>query len=104
MDQQTQPLHEQPLHTSHTLPHIKEHEKTSIVTLMCYCTIIVFIFYLIYYAYQQFLSNRCSDGFVAGLEQERTDTVVDFDLRGKINQLENMQRNILNNLSNNTNL
>ena len=91
---QTQPL------TQHT-PH---HEKTSIITLMCYCVIIVSIFYLIYYAYQQFLLNRCADGFVAGLEQERSDTVVDFDLRGEINQLENMQRNILNNLSNNTNL
>ena len=88
----------------HAQPIQKEHEKTSIVTIMCYCVIIVTIFYLIYNAYHQFLTNRCSDGFVAGLEQERSDTVVDFDLRGEINQLENMQQNILNNLSSNTNI
>ena len=79
-------------------------EKTSIIVLMAYCVVIVLIFYLIYYAYQQFLSNRCTDSFVSGLEQERSDTVVDFDLRGEINQLENMQRNILNMLSSSTNL
>jgi hypothetical protein len=89
-------------HSNESYNKLNDTESSSALVLILYCVAIVLIFYLLYHSYQQFLENRCSDGFVAGQQQERSDVVVDFDLQGEIRQLENMQRNILNNLSSNT--
>ncbi len=60
--------------------------------------IVVCVLYLLYSVYKKFVSNQ--ESFIKGNEQERTDTVVDFNLTAAIKELENLQNNILSKISN----
>ena len=55
---------------------------------------------LVYYAYSRFIDNSISEPMAKGVEQERDDPVVDFNLREAIKNLQNIQRNVLKTLSN----
>lgn len=62
--------------------------------------IIVVILIVIYLAYEHFINNtEKSEGFVKGQEQERTDLVMDFNLQQVVDNLNELQRKIVKNLS-----
>jgi hypothetical protein len=74
-------------------------EETSFGTYLLIGLIIVVLCLLGYYAYGKFIENSKCEPFVKELTQERDDTVVDFNLRDSIKQLESMQKNILSRIS-----
>ncbi len=54
---------------------------------------------LVYYAYARFIDNSLSEPMAKGVEQERDDPVIDFNLREAIKNLQNIQQNVLKTLS-----
>lgn len=73
--------------------------KKSAVYYFTFGVVIICILYILYHAYNKFMCNS-QESFVKGNEQERTDTVVDFNLREAIKELENLQNSILTKVSN----
>ena len=73
--------------------------KKSAVYYFTLGVVIICILYILYHAYNKFICNS-RESFVKGNEQERTDTVVDFNLREAIKELENLQNSILTKVSN----
>lgn len=59
---------------------------------------------LLYYAYGRFVSNSIEEPMTKGLEQERDDPVVDFNLREAIKDLQGMQQRVLSTLSETINI
>ena len=66
--------------------------------------LVLALVFLIYYAYNRFVANSIAEPMTKGLEQERDDPVVDFNLREAIRNLRNMQKNVLSTLSENATL
>ncbi len=54
---------------------------------------------LVYYAYARFVDNSLTEPMAKGVEQERDDPVIDFNLREAIKNLRNIQQNVLKTLS-----
>lgn len=54
---------------------------------------------LLYYAYNRFVLNSIEEPMTKGLEQERDDPVVDFNLREAIRDLQGIQQKVLSSLS-----
>ena len=78
----------------------QESSKTSMSTYIIVGALVVLLIGLLYYAYIQFVSNSTtSETMMKGLEQERDDPVIDFNLREAIRDLQNMQKNVLSTLS-----
>jgi uncharacterized membrane protein YukC len=81
-------------------------KKTAGITfnwiLIAVCIILVVL--LIYYGYNRFVSNSVNEPYISGNKQERDDPVVDFNLSEAINELELIQRKIVNNLSDEVNM
>lgn len=59
----------------------------------------ILIIVLLYYAYSKFAFNKYSETFTKGVEQERDDPVIDFNLREAIRGLQNRQQQVLSTLS-----
>jgi uncharacterized membrane protein YukC len=73
--------------------------KKSLVYYFTFGVIIICVLYILYHAYHKFVCNS-KESFIKGNEQERTDTVVDFNLREAVKELENLQNSILSKVSN----
>lgn len=79
-------------------------EKNSTYTYIFIGLFIVVLMLLIYYAYNRFVTNTITEPMTKGTEQERDDPVVDFNLREAIRDLQNIQKNILSTLSENSDI
>jgi cytochrome c-type biogenesis protein CcmH/NrfG len=64
----------------------------------------VVLILLLYYAYCRFAENSVDEPFVKGQTQERDDPVIDFNLREAIRELQNIQRNIMSTISDNSDI
>lgn len=64
----------------------------------------VVLILLLYYAYCRFVENSVEEPFVKGQTQERDDPVIDFNLRESIKELQNLQRNIMSTISENSDI
>jgi cytochrome c-type biogenesis protein CcmH/NrfG len=62
----------------------------------------VVLIFLLYYAYCRFAENSVTEPYVKGQEQERDDPVVDFNLRESIKELQNLQRQVMKTISENS--
>jgi ABC-type arginine transport system permease subunit len=62
----------------------------------------VVLILLLYYAYSRFITNTVEEPMTKGTEQERDDPVIDFNLREAIKDLQNMQKNVMATLSENS--
>ncbi len=62
----------------------------------------VVLILLLYYAYSRFVTNTIEEPMTKGTEQERDDPVIDFNLREAIKDLQNMQKNVMATLSENS--
>jgi len=59
----------------------------------------VVLILLVYYGYETFVKNSSKETFTKGVEQERDDPVIDFNLREAIRDLQTIQKNVLSTLS-----
>ncbi len=59
---------------------------------------------LLYYAYNRFVANTLEEPMTKGVEQERDDPVVDFNLREAIKNLQGIQKRVLSTLSETMNI
>ncbi len=73
--------------------------ENSILKYVIIGVLIVALVFLIYYAYNRFVANSLSESMTKGVEQERDDPVIDFNLREAIKNLQNMQKRVLSTLS-----
>jgi hypothetical protein len=79
-------------------------EKTNITTYLIIGISIIAVILLLIFAYKKFIDNSDSEPFVKGLQQERDDPVMDFNLNEAIKELEGLQKKVLQKLSNDTGL
>jgi len=61
--------------------------------------LILVLIALLYYSYNRFVTNKITEPMTKGVEQERDDPVIDFNLREAIKELQNIQKNVLSTLS-----
>jgi cytochrome c-type biogenesis protein CcmH/NrfG len=59
----------------------------------------VVLILLVYYGYETFIKNSSKETCTKGVEQERDDPVIDFNLREAIRDLQTIQKNVLSTLS-----
>jgi hypothetical protein len=74
-------------------------ESSNVVKYILIGVITISLVLLVYYAYARFIDNSLTEPMSKGVEQERDDPVVDFNLREAIKNLQNIQKNVLSTLS-----
>ena len=79
-------------------------EETSWLTYVFIGVLTVALVLLLYYAYGRFVSNSIEEPMTKGVEQERDDPVVDFNLREAIRDLQGIQQRVLSTLSETMNI
>lgn len=88
--------------TTKSVETTKSDEKTTVGTYIFIGVLSLVLIALIYYAYNRFVENSVEEPFTDGVEQERDDPVVDFNLREAIADLNGMQQKVLSGLSENS--
>lgn len=79
-------------------------EEKSWLTYVFIGVLTVALVLLLYYAYGRFVSNSIEEPMTKGVEQERDDPVVDFNLREAIRDLQGIQQRVLGTLSETMNI
>lgn len=79
-------------------------EEKSWLTYVFIGVLTVALVLLLYYAYGRFVSNSIEEPMTKGVEQERDDPVVDFNLREAIRDLQGIQQRVLSTLSETMNI
>ncbi len=82
-----------------TIDNDDQKAENSILKYVVIGVLVVSLVFLIYYAYNRFVANSLTEPLTKGVEQERDDPVVDFNLREAIKNLQNMQKRVLSTLS-----
>ena len=80
----------------------KKEEESQVYNYVFIGILTVVLVFLLYYAYLRFSEQSIAEPYVKGLEQERDDPVIDFNLREAIKELQNIQRNVMKTLSENS--
>jgi hypothetical protein len=80
-------------------PATEEEVQSPVVRYVLIGLVTISLVLLLYYAYDKFISNSSTESMAKGLEQERDDPVVDFNLREAIKHLQTLQQNVLKTLS-----
>ena len=79
-------------------------DSRSVMTYIFIGVLTLALVLLIYFSYEKFVANSAGEEkMTKGVEQERDDPVVDFNLREAIRDLQNIQKDVLSTLSENAN-
>lgn len=76
-----------------------EDNKNTIMYYVIISVVVIVVIYAIWFSYGKFKENSSKDGFIKNLQQERSDTEVDFNIADAIDELNRLQEGYIKKLS-----